>query len=186
MKSRFVGIAIRFTLSGLVSLPSVDALAQHDASHHSGYADIADREVKAMSPEQINELLAGEGMGMALPAELNGYPGPKHVLELDKQLELSDDQRRATQDIFDSMKEKAVALGHQIVHAEKMLNGAFAGHTITAIKLDSLTAEIAALNGRLRAAHLSAHLAQSEVLTHEQRHKYNTLRGYLPHGEDHE
>ena len=34
-------------------------------------------------------------MGLALAAELNGYPGPSHVLELADKLELSAEQRAA-------------------------------------------------------------------------------------------
>lgn len=63
------------------------ATAQH---HHSGqghpalssYAGTQARPVKALSDQQLADLRAGRGMGMALPGELNGYPGPVHVLEL--------------------------------------------------------------------------------------------------------
>jgi hypothetical protein len=37
-------------------------------------------------------LLKGEGMGMAKAAELNGYPGPTHVLTLAKELALTESQ----------------------------------------------------------------------------------------------
>src|SRR5919107_1454461 len=39
------------------------------------------RPVKSLSEQQVADLRAGRGMGLALPAELNGYPGPMHVLE---------------------------------------------------------------------------------------------------------
>ena len=35
------------------------------------------------------DLRAGRGMGLALAAELNGYPGPAHVLELADKLDLA-------------------------------------------------------------------------------------------------
>ena len=38
----------------------------------------------------------------ALAAELNGYPGPSHVLELADKLELSTEQRASMQRLFDS------------------------------------------------------------------------------------
>jgi hypothetical protein len=38
--------------------------------------------VKALSDEEMSTLLSGQGSGFAKPAELNGYPGPAHVLEL--------------------------------------------------------------------------------------------------------
>ena len=34
---------------------------------------------------EISDYLSGKGMGLAKAAELNGYPGPAHVLELAEQ-----------------------------------------------------------------------------------------------------
>ena len=48
----------------------------------SPYAGLQDRAIKALSDEQIADLRAGKGMSLALPAELNGYPGPAHALEI--------------------------------------------------------------------------------------------------------
>jgi hypothetical protein len=53
------------------------------------YADQQHRIIKALSEEEIAALLKGEGLGMAKAAELNGYPGPLHVLTLARELELS-------------------------------------------------------------------------------------------------
>ena len=49
------------------------------------------RAVNALS-EQVADLQAGQGMGLARAAELNGYPGPVHVPELSDRLEPSDEQ----------------------------------------------------------------------------------------------
>ena len=57
------------------------------------YAGMQTRSIKALSDQQIADLRAGRGMGLALAAELNGYPGPSHVLELADKLDLSPDQR---------------------------------------------------------------------------------------------
>ena len=43
---------------------------------HHPYAGLEQRAVKALSEQQIADLRAGRGMGLALPAELNGYPRP--------------------------------------------------------------------------------------------------------------
>jgi hypothetical protein len=59
------------------------------------YAGMQSRSIKALSDQQIADLNAGRGMGLALAAELNGYPGPLHVLELADKLDLSADQRAA-------------------------------------------------------------------------------------------
>jgi hypothetical protein len=48
--------------------------------------------VKTLSDEQIADLKAGRGMGLALAAELNGYPGPSHAVELAGPLDLSGEQ----------------------------------------------------------------------------------------------
>ena len=69
------------------------ALAQHQNQHHqTPYAGLQQRPVKALSDQQLADLRAGRGMGLALAGELNGYPGPLHVIELADQLAA---QRRA-------------------------------------------------------------------------------------------
>ena len=81
----------------LVSGLSSSVLAQHHG-HGGGtaspYASLVDREIKALSAEQLANLREGRGMGLSLPAELNGYPGPKHVLELADGLGLTPAQRQ--------------------------------------------------------------------------------------------
>src|SRR5689334_17464381 len=52
------------------------------------YAGQQTRTIKALSPADVAALLKGEGMGMAKAAELNGYPGPLHVLTLSQELKL--------------------------------------------------------------------------------------------------
>ncbi len=152
----------------------------HDHGEHAGassdspYTDLLNREIKALPEAEITSLLDGEGMGFALPAELNGFPGPRHVLELAAELELTEVQTREVEAIMSAMSERARHLGEQIVEAERALDIAFSGHTIT-----TATAEIADLRGRLRAAHLGAHLETTALLTMQQRHQYQVLRGYI-------
>jgi hypothetical protein len=62
----------------------------------SPYSGEERREIKALSKEEVNGYLSGDGMGFAKVAELNHHPGPRHVLELADQLQLSDEQRRRT------------------------------------------------------------------------------------------
>lgn len=152
-------------------------------AQESPYVDYKLREIKALSPQQIEGYLEGSGMGFALPAELNGYPGPKHVMELADSLELSDAQRAATAEIFSQMRDEAQRLGRLIVRKEAELDSLFAARSLTADRLRALTAELGALEGELRAAHLAAHLAVTDHLTEHQRHQYARLRGY---GDEHE
>jgi hypothetical protein len=57
----------------LFALPASSA----EVSPNSGQES---QEIKALSESEIADLLAGKGMGWCQAAELNGYPGPKHVL----------------------------------------------------------------------------------------------------------
>ena len=68
------------------------------------------RPIKALSDQQVADLKAGRGMGLALAAELNGYPGPAHVLELSDKLGLTVEQRARVQQLFESMKQEALPL----------------------------------------------------------------------------
>jgi hypothetical protein len=68
-----------FVLAVAACALTVPALGEHPLSPYAGQQT---RAIKALSPEDLAGLLNGEGMGMAKAAELNGYPGPVHVLEL--------------------------------------------------------------------------------------------------------
>jgi hypothetical protein len=136
------------------------------------------RSIKALSEQQIADLSAGRGMGLALAAELNGYPGPAYVLELADRLGLSTDQRTRVQGLFDSMKAEAVPLGSRLLQQEAELDGEFANHAVTPESLKASTAAIAVTQGVLRETHLKYHLLTGEVLTPPQMMKYAELRGY--------
>jgi len=144
----------------------------------SPYAAMTDRETKALSPQQVEQYLEGGGMGLALAGELNGYPGPKHVLELAQELGISLNQLRNTQRVFERMQTEAQRLGREIVEREMLLDALFADDRIDAPALVQLTEDIGRLNGRLRGVHLSAHLEMKEVLSLHQRERYQALRGY--------
>jgi hypothetical protein len=97
----------------------------------SPYAGEQGRDIKALSPQEIDAYLAGQGMGLAKAAELNGYAGPKHVLELAGELSLTSEQRTRTQALFASMQSAARALGSEIVHQERTLDHLFVSQTVT-------------------------------------------------------
>jgi hypothetical protein len=146
----------------------------------SPYTGQETREIKALSKEEIDGYLSGGGMGFAKAAELNHYPGPSHVLELAGQLRLSDEQRKRTQVIFERMKSQATSLGKQLVEKEQLLDSRFAAGTISNAELERLVTEISVIQGKLRAVHLRAHLAQRVVLTQDQIRLYDSLRGHEP------
>jgi Spy/CpxP family protein refolding chaperone len=165
---------IRPALLIILMLAASPALAQQ----HQPYKGMQQRAIKALSAEQIADLRAGRGMGLALAAELNGYPGPAHVLELADKLALTPAQRERTQALFDAMKAEAIALGEKLIAEEAALDSAFARRTATAASLTQQTAAVGAAQAALRAAHLRYHLAQIEVLTPAQVRRYAELRGY--------
>jgi Spy/CpxP family protein refolding chaperone len=136
------------------------------------------RSIKALSAEDTAALLAGKGMGLAKAAELNGYPGPAHVLELAAPLALTPEQRSRTQALFDSMESGAQALGRALVEQERRLDTLFATKSVTPELLKSALSEIGALQAQVRAAHLQAHLDQVAILTPQQVAHYARLRGY--------
>jgi hypothetical protein len=158
-----------------VVLAAGSALAQQG---HQPYAGQEKRSVKALSDGEIADLLAGRGMGLAKAAELNGYPGPAHLLEHADALKLAPEQRRAIEAIRTRMADAAAALGRAIVAKESALETAFAGGRIDAAELAAKTGEIAALMGRLRAVHLAAHIESRPLLSLTQIAEYNKLRGY--------
>jgi Spy/CpxP family protein refolding chaperone len=166
------------TLLALLVLATAGEQAIAQTPPAQPYAGLQTRHIKALSPEQIGQLRAGEGMGLALAAELNGYPGPRHVLDLASQLSLTADQRAQVQQLFDAMKAEAVPLGQKLIAAERDLNTAFADRTITVERLAAATASIGGLQGQLRDTHLKYHLATAALLTPDQIHRYSGLRGY--------
>jgi Spy/CpxP family protein refolding chaperone len=161
----------------LLAASSVPALAQHrHAPAASPYAGFEKRAVKALSDQQVADLKAGRGMGYALAAELNGYPGPSHVLEFGEKLRLTEAQRRRIHDLFDAMKAETIPLGERLIAQEAELDRQFSGRTVTTASLSEATAAIGATQGALRAAHLKYHLSTVEVLTPDQVGMYNDLR----------
>lgn len=158
------------------------------AAAQSPYAGEEQRHIKALSPERIEGLEAGHGLGYAKAAELNGYPGPKHVLELADDLGLDDDQLRRTEALKETMHERAGELGRDLIAVEAELEAAFAEETITRERLVELVSRSARIEGQIRLVHLQAHLQQVELLEDQQVDEYMRLRGYTEQngGHDHE
>ena len=171
---------MKFTIVAITLALASPALAQHGqhGQHGAPYAGQQQRQVKALSDQQVADLRAGRGMSLALAGELNGYPGPLHVLELADRLQLRGDQRADTQRLFDAMKEEASALGQTLIEHESALDRAFATRRISERSLKDMTGQIAITQGQLRAVHLKYHLATADLLTEAQRRQYAILRGY--------
>jgi len=166
----------------IVSLVAVAAAANVE----SPYVGQETREIKALSQQEIDDYLNGRGLGYAKAAELNHYPGPRHVLDLANKLALTQEQTRQTQAIFETMQAQAVALGKQLVEKEKELDRQFANGSMDAVSLHALSSDIGVLQAKIRYAHLVAHLEQKALLTKHQVQLYDQLRGYgAAHGNGH-
>ena len=168
----------RITATALLCLLGAAPAAFAAESARSPYAGEQYREIKALSGKEVQDLLAGRGMGLAKSAELNRYPGPAHVLELSDRLGLSMEQKARSQSVFDAMEARSRELGKALVEREAELDRLFATREVTRATLESSLAEIAKLQGELRGVHLEAHLAQTDILTAEQVASYAELRGY--------
>ncbi len=155
------------------------------AADPSPYAGEESRIIKSLSEQEITSLRKGDGMGFAKLAELNHYPGPKHVLDVSNELGLSSAQITKTALLYEEMRLNAVEIGEELIAAESRLDQDFADVSVTAHTLEAALLEIGILRARLRYVHLEAHLRQVELLNAAQIATYDSLRGYQGAGQDH-
>jgi Spy/CpxP family protein refolding chaperone len=162
--------------SSFAALSAAPGVAQN--AQPSPYAGEESRAIKALSQDEMTALRQGTGMGLARPAELNGYPGPRHVLDMGEALGLSAEQRQAITAIFERMQASARPLGADIIASERALDQRLSSGSITAAEIAPVTEAIGKLQGELRAVHIAAHLETKAVLSAEQVARYRELRGY--------
>ena len=134
--------------------------------------------IKSLSPDDISELKRGGGWGLAKAAELNGVPGPAHLLEMKDEIPLDETQVLAITEIYTKMKTQAIKQGEVLIALEGELEGHFQSRTITDMILRSSLEAIAGARKELRYIHLATHLQTPEILSADQIEKYNALRGY--------
>ena len=177
MKKTFFIFGCIFTL-----LTGMNIKADSAQHHISKYKGQESREIKSLSSEDIEELEAGSGWGLAKAAELNGMPGPIHVLEMKEEIKLSEEQVNKIEQLYEKMKKEAVPLGLEFIALEKKLNKGFADRKIDEKDLKRQLEQIAKTYTALRYVHLSAHLKTPNILTPSQIETYNRLRGYFSDG----
>ena len=176
---------MRTLISGLIVLSLAGPVVADNVSPYRGQINT---EIRGLSDQEVSDLRQGRGMGRARAAELNGYPGPRHVLDAAQagQLALTPDQTRAAERLFDGMAREAQRLGEQILREEQGLEGEFRAGRISEADLNARTLRIAALEGKLRAVHLRAHIAMRAALSPSEIQQYNAVRGYeVPAEEQH-
>lgn len=167
----------RPALVAAVLLLAAAATTQRAAAQASPYAAETDRDIKALSQAEVDDLLTGAGMGFAKAAELNGVPGPRHVLDMAAELGVDDAQRPLIEDVFARMHGRAVRLGAEVVDLERELDAAFAAGQPTPQEVATRAVDLGRLYGELRANHLAAHLETAALLTPRQIVLYRELRG---------
>lgn len=172
------------TVVAVGSLPTLATsptglLAQHEHAP-SPYAEIAIDEATSLPVEEVAGLRAGEGLGMALQAELAGYPGPTHALELASRLELSSLQTSSLEDVRRRMTEAAVTKGAEVLAAEAELAELFRSGGAEPQDVEVLSLVVGRLRAELRAIHLAAHIETRALLSEEQIRMYRRHRGYGP------
>lgn len=160
-------------------------------STHQPYKGFQGRDITTLSDQDIAALQAGSGWGLALPAELNGYPGPAHVLELARELGLSDIQKQRMTALFEAMRDEAITKGQALMDAERNLDAGFASGGLDTRQLRRLIDDAEAARADLRYVHLSRHLMTVEILDDHQIGVYAVRRGYtsdpcasVPEGHD--
>ena len=169
---------ILILITGTVILFYGGILKAENPHLHSNYAGQENRQIKSLSESDVIQLKNGQGWGLAKAAELNGMPGPKHILEMKKEIELTEDQELKIQKLFENMNRDARELGNKFISLEKDLNDSFTSGDINENSLKKKLKNIAVVQSELRFIHLNAHIKASKVLTHSQIVRYNQLRGY--------
>lgn len=162
----------------LLAVMPFQAFAAGEHVHTSPYLGQEQRDIKSLSTQDIADLTEGRGWGFAKTAELNGVPGPSHVLEMKDALDLTAGQRAAIENVFKRMKAAAAGEGRTLINGEAGLEAALRKNAIDADTLMSRIRQIEASRGNLRYIHLEAHLQVAKILTAAQRVRYAALRGY--------
>jgi uncharacterized protein (DUF305 family) len=163
-------------------MPASSMGADHQVGPgHSPYAAGFDAQarVRGLSPDEMQQIRAGEGAGFARAAELNGLPGPRHVLDLAAELGLSREQHDQIQAVYEGMRAEAMGVGQQYLSSHENLEQDLRARRLTTGGLAARHADVAALRAELELIHLRAHLMTADLLTEDQVTTYNRLRGYV-------
>jgi Spy/CpxP family protein refolding chaperone len=161
----------------LMLLPSI-VNAENQDQYRSQYIGQEERDIKSLSAEDLEQLKSGKGWGLAKVAELNGMPGPIHILQMKDKISLTARQERSIRALYEKMKSEAIPLGEEIIRLERHLNDAFANKNVDDASLKNRLLRISSVTAELRYVHLKAHLDTPAILTPRQLSLYNELRGY--------
>jgi Spy/CpxP family protein refolding chaperone len=151
---------------------------QHHAGHgsHAGQGVPPHRQMQAMLDETDRVIAQGLGAGMAFAADQNGYPGPRHVLELKDQLKLTSAQEARVIALQTAMFADARPKSVRLLDAEARLRRLFAEGVADETRVRAVVAEIERARTEVRLVHLLTHLETRALLTEDQRRAYHEAR----------
>jgi Spy/CpxP family protein refolding chaperone len=133
--------------------------------------------IKTMSYEQYKAYVDGaDQFNMALVAQLNGFPDPEKVIALKKELALTNEQATSIEAINVELHRKMKEMGNFIVKNEKMLDDLFRTKKLDDGTLIYYTNRYGLYQGETRNAILQAYLKVRNILSVEQRTKYQQLQ----------
>jgi len=131
--------------------------------------------VHAQIPADREALLNGDGNDQALYAELNGYPGPKHILDLASKLALTARQKHDIRELYNDTRTRARVLGKLIVKVEEEMHYAFNSGMLARESIEDDAESVGKMRGTLRGVHLAAHIKTRELLTKNQIKQYEAF-----------
>lgn len=118
----------------------------------------------------------GHGFGMAFAADRNGYPGPRHILELKTELALTADQEAKAAALMHAMLAESRPKGARLLEAERRLERLYVDGVAADAIVRAAVAEAERARSELRLVHLLTHLKTRDLLTREQRDAYHKIR----------
>ena len=170
----------------LVLIPSVllhmTGLVLAESKPHQPYAGQEQPSVSSLAAADLNALKKGQGWGLANPAELNGYPGPIHVLKLVERLELIKAQISQVRAIYTKTNANARHISKAFVNSEVEPDALFKTGAATPDAIQRALKKSLQFRAELRAAHLNTHNKTVQRLTQHQRHLDSQLRRYSHKG----
>src|SRR5437899_11265988 len=109
-KLLLVGFALTTFLTSGLQHPA-SSQHQHTAPRTPSQAGEAQGAHHSFLDRERAAIERGEGFGMAMVADRNGYPGPKHVLELTAELEPTPERQTAMEQRLEQMNAQATPCG---------------------------------------------------------------------------
>jgi len=161
------------TLLAVVLAGSIVLWGQQHNRRDQDEEDAAPRECVEQERQALQE---GRGFGRAAVADDNGFPGPRHILDWKKQLDLKPAQEKRVETLAERTRSKAIAKGQELQAREQELSRLLSTSKPNPQAVQKLLGQIGAAEADLRWIHIGAHIEARDILTPQQLARYNELR----------